>query len=154
MAQNGGRRSEERNVYIYLANNGPTPYVELPKKVGPGDRECGVRKLVVTTNAQGSTQSGGGRTNGVYYIEGKHEVNSVTRAWVDANQSTVEAVSGWSLLQRCPEPFRTALKEEIEYDNPGNGDGNNGSTDMDCPFCGEGGIKSIPDHLPSCEERQ
>jgi len=48
------------NPYIYLCNNGPSTYNEMPIKPKATAKQDGVRKLNIQGNYSGSTVKGGG----------------------------------------------------------------------------------------------
>lgn len=141
----------DRNAWVYLANNGPSPSTELPNQPHYTDRQDGVRKFNLTSNYLGSSAQGGGTKTPVYYIDGKHNPKAVVKSWVENNQLSVEKLSGKALYWRCPEEFRPHLKDllNIEFQKPG-GDSGIGGT---CSMCGEEYDRHLPDHLPECSEK-
>jgi len=70
--------------------------------------------------------------------------------WVDANEKTVESISGWALYQRCPQEFKDALRDHVDI-----------SRDVDvgqsyekggtCGICGKEYDGELPTHLQNCE---
>lgn len=145
------------SVYTHLVNTGPSTAEELPyRTLNPQVKQDGVRTFKPRANSDGPSQQGGGRKTPIYYIEGKHAPKAVIRAWLDANESTVDAVSAWALHRRFSEygeGFKEASREVLGVSgNGGSGPKNTGVTDMACPFCGDPDIESFPKHRPECPE--
>lgn len=146
-----GPKPGSRNAYVYLANNGPQAGEDLPNSPQASDKDAGVRKFNLKANHNGGSVNGGGNKAAVYYIEGKHTPESVVRAWKDANELTVERVSGWALNQRAPEKFRSAIREVIGFEREFGGGGGDKESRA-CPFCDKE-VKRLPNHLPVCEKK-
>lgn len=142
------------DAYTTLLNNGPTPGPELEPAITSEQRQDGIQNFNPDSPRNGGSTPGSGTTAGVYYIRGKHDPETVVELWLEINSNKVSRMSNWALHKRIAsagDEFKAASRELIEFDrefNPGNG-----TTKRPCPFCGADDIKSIPIHLPKCEER-
>lgn len=132
----GRREAGKNNPYVYLANNGPSTFREMPNEVNSQDRELGVRRF----NMKG---------RGVYYIENKHSKKAVVEKWRKENQATIENKDQWAFVQLSPDRFKDVVKEVLDCEYPGEQTG--GRTDnRPCPVCGEQLESNFPDHRPDC----
>lgn len=143
---------DREHVYQRLLDDGPLTYDELGVETVPISlRERGIRRFRPTSNWGGSPESGGGQSRTIYYVAGDHDPTAVLEAWIQANQKTVKELSEWSLHQRIADygdGFREASRDRLGPFHDGNPDQVHES--KECPNCGEGGLKSVAEHLPEC----
>jgi len=140
-------------VYTILLNEGPQARKKLPHSPTIEQRADGVQKFKPSGAYVGGTQQGGGFRYPVYYIEGKHNPESVIREFIDTNQKVMEEASKWSLhhlIAKYGEEFKKASREilgpfDVHRENPSGGKGGT------CPLCGATFDGNLPDHLP-CDE--
>jgi hypothetical protein len=135
-----------------LLNGGPQTVAELPG-TGAVSREMradGVRKFNPRARSEGSVAHGGGQKRHVYYVDGKHDPETVIRAWMDANPKTVASISDWALHQRIAaygDEWRAASRSVLApFDREFHGGGH--ETGGSCPLCGEEHARSLAHHLP------
>lgn len=139
-------------IVEYLRENGPSPYSDLPYDIGFTDKVAGARKFDITSNTYGSTQSTGGSTTPVYYLD-DHNPIAVVDTWVSHNKHVIDAKSGPGFIQsfdRTDPDFADAITTVARhhYDcispNPGGGDPDPGG---DCPYCADEYDQYLPQHL-------
>jgi len=129
-------------VWNKVANSGPLVADELPYFATINARKDGVQKF----NISGGVLS----TKSVWYIEGKHSPRTVLERWIEANENAVNKTGNYKIHHQVAinrPKFKDASKELLgpfESRGPKNPDG---TTSMNCPFCGEN-INGLPDHLP------
>lgn len=137
-------------VYTKLLNEGPQPGNEVGS-LNPSLRRDGVTKFNPRSRAAGRTAACG-RTKAVYYIDGKHNPETVIRTWLEVNEDLIRGTDMQIHHRICAygEEFKRASREVLDgpliHENAG------GAPDMggECPFCGEEYTHSLPRHLP-CE---
>lgn len=147
----------DSKIFTHLLNSGPCTADDLPgasTSFGPELRQDGLRKFKIP-GGHGDIDAGlGTNQTPVYYADGKHSPESVIEAWRNANQSSLEHLSSWSLhhkIARNYTGFKDASREVFgPFESPNQG-GGSGLSDDDCPFCGSE-MSSFPVHVEDCPE--
>lgn len=140
--------------YNALMNEGPQTAVELDDSHGFNSeaRRDGVRKFHPISAYYGDSQTGSGKTRAVFYIDGKHNPETVIQKWLDANPKMTENISNWALHQRVSRYGDEWTDASYELLGPFDIGGNGGEREMggNCPLCDAEYDRQLPDHLPEC----
>lgn len=142
-------------TYERLVSEGPTPVGELPRNIHVQEKQKGISVFKPGTGNRGATEFGGGRKTRICYLIGRHDPKTVVEKWVDCNPDTVKNHTKIGLhkqISNYGDEFKKASYEILGPFDIGKGHGD-GVAKMDCPFCGETDIQSVPKHLPNCENK-
>lgn len=142
--------SRGSELWNKLCNDGPQPADQL-NNVPVTLREDGVQRFKVRSG-RGSTQPIG-KTPVIYYIEDKHNPETVLSVWADERGDIPESVSAKAIhfrISRYGEEWKKASTKLFGPVNQERG-GENTSGGV-CPLCGEGYPNSLANHLSGCPE--
>lgn len=135
-----------------LLNEGPKTLDELPVDgFSPAQRQDGVTAFRPTTGGRGSSKSGGGMTQSVFYVHGKHEPKAVLEKWLEANETAVEQLGTRSIhtnFSQYGDEWKEASNELLDFEAYGYYSQEGYEAGGTCPLCGCEYNASLADHLP------
>jgi len=144
-------------IWSYLSNHGPATTDELPGYVNitPELRSDGVQKFAPKAHTRTGEIAGMIRYS-VYYIDGKHDPETVIKTWLDVNEGALEPVSDWAIHQSISDAgsdFKEASYELLgPFEAMSDRGGNTGYRGGTCDLCGDEYDGYYPDHLPECSQ--
>lgn len=126
--------------WTYLANNGPSPPEDLPYEPNPSQRRDGIRKFQLP-GGHGKAKVLKGRPSCIYYIEGKHDPQTVLEAYYGLNPRVRKELDKRTLHMKTAtlgDGFKEASRELLgPFESFAKGHGDGGLSDWECPLCGE-----------------
>ena len=152
MSERAGAPAKSK-VWRKLSNEGPQP---ISGKIQYQLKQDGVRKFNPRSNYHGNAIQGGGQKESIWYIDGKHDPETVIQKWLDVNESRVAELPNKALHWRIKEYGEEFKKASREILGPFGEDHNGqygGASPGECPICGEDYEFNLPTHLAECKEK-